>query len=62
MDLDVVTEMMDRLVEADPSTWADRASVEALQRQLARFEALVTKATGEFDAWGTGVSTTPAAP
>jgi hypothetical protein len=52
MDLDVVTEMMDRLVEADPSTWADRASVEALQRQLARFEALVTKATGEFDAWG----------
>jgi hypothetical protein len=52
MDLDEITEMMDRLVESDPSSWADRASVEALQRQLARFEAFVTKATGEFDAWG----------
>src|SRR5580704_18028471 len=52
MDLDAVTEMMDRLAESDPSTWADRASVEVLQRQLARFDAFVTKATGEFDAWG----------
>ena len=40
------------MAEADPSSFSDRASIEALQRQLARLEAVVTRATGEFDTWG----------
>ena len=52
MDLVVLTEMMDRLAESDPSACADAESIVLLQRQLARFEAFVAKATAAFDAQG----------
>ena len=46
MDLDVLTEAIDHLVEAGPSSFADGASVEELQRQLARLESFITGAIG----------------
>ena len=55
MDLDVLTEVIDRLHGSDASTYADAESIERLQRQLARLDAFVTKATAAFDAAGNWV-------
>ncbi len=49
MDLDVLTEVIDRLHGSDPSTYGDAESIQVAQRQLARLDAFVTKATGAFD-------------
>ena len=51
-DLAAVTEAIDRLVAAGPSAYASGAAIVDLQRQLARFECVVTEATAEFDTWG----------
>jgi hypothetical protein len=50
VDLDVLTEVIDRLHGSDPSAYGDVESIQAAQRQLARLDAFVTKATGAFDA------------
>jgi hypothetical protein len=50
VDLAVLTETIDRLQEADPSTHADAESIEALHRALARLESYTTEATAAFDA------------
>jgi hypothetical protein len=55
MDLDVLTEAIDRLNGSDPWTFADAESIEILHRQQARLDALVTKATAGFDAAGNWV-------
>ena len=55
MDLDVLTESIDRLHASDASAYADPESIEVLQRQLARLDAFVTKATAQFDAAGNWV-------
>ncbi|MGP8160122.1 MAG: DUF222 domain-containing protein [Candidatus Dormibacteria bacterium] len=52
LSLDNLTEAIDALVASDPSTHADGESIVALHRQLARLDALVTKATGSFDTSG----------
>ena len=52
MDLDVLTDALDHLVEVGPSSFADGASVEELQRQLARLESFVTGSVAAFDASG----------
>jgi len=52
VDLDVLTEAIDRLQESDPSACADAESMEILHRQLARLDAFVTKAAAVFDASG----------
>jgi hypothetical protein len=52
MDLDVLTEAIDQLSDADPSMYSDAESIEQLQRQLARLDSLVTDATAAFDASG----------
>lgn len=52
MDLDVLTEAIDRLSGADPSMYSDAESIERLQRQLARLDSFVTDATAAFDASG----------
>ena len=43
---------LDRLSEVDPSALADRESIIALHRELARLEAVVARATAAFDASG----------
>ena len=55
MDLDVLTEVIDRLHGSDVSTYADAESLEMLQRQLSRLDAFVTQATAAFDAAGNWV-------
>jgi hypothetical protein len=55
MDLDVLTAALDQLGGSDPSLYADTESIEVLQCQLARLEALVTEATAAFDAAGNWV-------
>lgn len=50
MELDVLTEAIDQLAEADPATLGHGEAVIALQHQLARLEAVATKATASFDA------------
>jgi hypothetical protein len=50
VDLDVLTDVIDRLSESDPSIYADTESIENLHRQLARLDAFVTNATAAFDA------------
>jgi hypothetical protein len=55
VDLDVLTDAIDRLRGSDPSTCADTESIEILQRQLARLDAFVTEATAVFDAAGNWV-------
>jgi len=50
VDLDVLTETIDRLREMDPFVHSDAASIETLHRQLARLESYVTEATAGFDA------------
>ncbi|MGD0313156.1 MAG: DUF222 domain-containing protein [Acidimicrobiales bacterium] len=52
MDLDVLTEAIDRLSGVDPSAYCDGESIEALQRELARLDSFVTDATAAFDASG----------
>ena len=52
MELDDLTELIDRLVESDPACYADCESIEALQRQLTRLHGFVTAATGAFDSSG----------
>jgi hypothetical protein len=55
VDVDVLTEAIDRLHGSDPSVYADPESIETLQRQLARLDAFVTEATAAFDAAGNWV-------
>ncbi len=45
-------DLLDRVAGCDPEALADPASIERLQRLLARFEASVTKAVAAFDAAG----------
>jgi hypothetical protein len=52
MELDDLTELIDRLVKSDPACYADCESIEALQRQLTRLHGFVTAATGAFDSSG----------
>lgn len=56
MELDLLTEAIDRLTGSDPSACADAESIERLQRQLVRLDAFVTEATAAFDASGSWVS------
>jgi 5-methylcytosine-specific restriction endonuclease McrA len=64
MELQHLSECLDELFVAGPEAWADGASIEVLQRQLARLEAFVTAATAGFDASGewstTGARNAPA--
>ncbi len=55
MELDVLTDAIDRLGHRHPAAYADGESIETLQRQLARLEALVTEATAAFDGAGNWV-------
>jgi hypothetical protein len=52
MELEALTEAIDGLMQCDPSTFGDAASIETLQRELARLESLATSATADFDASG----------
>ena len=54
MDVDVqtLTEAIDRLADAGPLVPADPESIEALMRQRARLDAVVTEAAASFDASG----------
>ena len=54
MDVDVqtLTEAIDRLADAGPLVPADPESMEALMRQRARLDAVVTEAAASFDASG----------
>ena len=52
VSLDGLTEELDRLGRVDPAVFADPESVVSLQRQLARLEALTTRATAAFDPSG----------
>ena len=52
MELDVLSESLDRLAEMDPSALADTESIVGLYRDLARIEAIVIEATAAFDAAG----------
>ena len=52
MELEDLTESIDRLVKSDPACYADCESIEALQRQLTRLHGFVTAATGAFDSSG----------
>ena len=45
-------DVLEHLGEVDPFALADPASIERLQRQLARLEATLTKAVAAFDASG----------
>jgi hypothetical protein len=55
VELDVLTEAIDRLSECDPSSYGDAESIEILHRQRARLDAFVTKATAHFDTQGNWV-------
>jgi hypothetical protein len=55
VDLDVLTEAIDRLSGSDPLIYADAESIQTLHRQQARLDALVTQATAGFDAAGNWV-------
>ncbi|HLX88378.1 MAG TPA: DUF222 domain-containing protein, partial [Acidimicrobiales bacterium] len=52
MTLAALTEAIDKLVDADPFTLSDAESIESLHRDLARLEAVVTRAAAAFDAAG----------
>ena len=52
MDLLDLAESIDRLVAIDPAELADMESIESLQRQMTRLDAVVTGATAAFDASG----------
>jgi Domain of unknown function (DUF222)/HNH endonuclease len=52
MELDALSEAIDGLLELGASACSDAASIETLQRQLARLESFVTTAVADFDTWG----------
>jgi hypothetical protein len=52
MEVGALKEAIDALVDADPASIADLESIEELHRQLARLDAVVTAATGAFEASG----------
>jgi hypothetical protein len=52
MDLGALSAAIDELVDADPASFADGESMETLQRQLARLDAVTTTATAAFDESG----------
>jgi len=55
VDLEVLTEAIDRLSESGPSAFTDTESIETLFRQLSRLEAFVTEKAADFDAAGNWV-------
>jgi hypothetical protein len=67
VELDVIDDDLDQLFELDeldPSSFADPASIERLDRQLARHEAFVTRKVAAFDdsgAWAPSGARTAAA-
>src|ERR1700734_3757129 len=52
MELEALSEAIDSLVELGASAVSDGASIEILERQLARLESFVTTAVADFDTWG----------
>ena len=50
MELEALTEVIDALLESDPSTYGDADSMVALHRQLSRLQCFTTSATAAFDA------------
>jgi hypothetical protein len=52
VDVQILTEAIDRLADAGPLVPADPESIEALMRQRARLDAVVTEAAASFDASG----------
>ena len=50
VDIQTLTEAIDRLADAGPLVPADPESIEALMCQLTRFDAVVTEAVASFDA------------
>jgi len=55
VELDVLTEAIDRLSGADPSAYADAESIELILKDLARLDAFATRATAAFDTAGNWV-------
>lgn len=55
MDLEILAEAIDTLCVSEPSVYADAESITFLHRQQARLDALVTKATADFDSQGNWV-------
>jgi len=55
VDLDVLTDAIDRLSDSDPLIYGDAESIEILHRQRARLDAFVTKATAGFETEGNWV-------
>ena len=53
MALEQLRDAIDAVVAAEPAHLADRETIQALHRQLARLEAATTRATAAFDAAGT---------
>src|SRR5579871_1181808 len=49
MDLDALSDAIDRIAQSDPSVYADADSLIALERELNRLEAFVTSVVGAFD-------------
>ncbi len=52
MELQDLSTCLDGLFAAGPDAWADGESVQVLEAQLARLEALVTAAAARFDRSG----------
>ncbi len=52
MEVDALTEVLDRLTEEGAETFGDGESLVVLHRELARLEAVVAEATAAFDASG----------
>src|ERR1700678_491304 len=64
MELEALSQEIDHLMELDASALSDGASIEFLERQLARLQSLVTTVVADFDTWGewaTDGARTPAA-
>jgi hypothetical protein len=56
MQLEMLTEAIDRLMDLDVSACADPETIETLERQLTRLDGFVTAAVGAFDASGAWAS------
>jgi hypothetical protein len=56
MELEALTETIDGLMQCDPSTFGDAASMEVIHRELARLESLATSATAAFETSGEWVA------
>lgn len=52
MSITALRDSIDALVDSDPNVLGHAASIEALHRELARLDAVVTRATAAFDASG----------